>query len=107
MSGALKMAAVVGIASAAMLASSAQAGDIVVKVGDLDLSNPQDAKVLQQRMDTAAHQLCQTVHFIGTRVPPMSACRADVRAEAKEALDGGFPQFVAVARTAARPAGQP
>jgi hypothetical protein len=35
----------------------------------------------------------------------MTACRADVRAEAKEALAGGFPQFVAVARTAARPAG--
>jgi hypothetical protein len=33
----------------------------------------------------------------------MTACRADVRAEAKEALDGGYPQFVAVARTAGRP----
>ncbi|HEY1926789.1 MAG TPA: UrcA family protein [Caulobacteraceae bacterium] len=103
MSGAFKVVAIAGIAATAMLASSAQAADIVVKVGDLDLSNPQDAKVFENRMNVAAHELCQTVHFIGTRVPPMTACRADVRAEAKEALDGGYPQFVAVARTAGRP----
>jgi UrcA family protein len=105
MSSIFKVVAVAGIAAATMLAFSAQAADIVVKVGDLDLSSPQDAKVFEHRMDIAARELCQTVSFIGTRVPPMTACRADVRAEAKEALAGGFPQFVAVARTAARPAG--
>ncbi|HSZ51322.1 MAG TPA: UrcA family protein [Caulobacteraceae bacterium] len=105
MSGAFKIVAIAGIAAATMLASSAQAADIVVKVGDLDLSSPQDAKVFEHRMDVAARQLCQTIQVIGTRLPPMTACRADVRAEAKEALDGGFPQFVAVVRTAPRPPG--
>ncbi|MBV8683132.1 MAG: UrcA family protein [Caulobacteraceae bacterium] len=104
MSGAFKMVAIgaiSGIAAAAMMTSSVQAGpQIVVRVGDLDLSRPQDVKEFDHRMDLAAHLLCQQIYFIGTRVPKLSACRTDVREEAKEALDGGMPQFVAVARTA-------
>lgn len=109
MSSAFKVMAVSalsGIFMAMVLASSAAATtEIVVQVGDLNLSNPRDAKELDARLDLAAHELCQHLQFIGTRLPKLSACRADVRQEAKEALDGGAPQFVAVARTAARPDG--
>jgi UrcA family protein len=99
------ISAIAAAAAAPMiLPSSARAAEpIVVKVGDLDLSSPTDQAVLDQRLDQAAHELCRQVMFLGTRVPNMSACRFDVRQEAKEALDGGAPQFLAVARTSAQP----
>lgn len=94
------ISAIVGATPMILPSPARAAPDIVVKVGDLDLSTPKDQAILQQRLDKAARELCQQVHFIGTRVPNVFYCRLDVREEAKEALDGGAPQFLAVARSA-------
>jgi UrcA family protein len=96
------ISAIAGAAAAPMMApSSARAApEIIVKVGDLDLTTPKDQAILEHRLDKAARELCAHVMFLGTRVPNVTYCRMDVRAEAKEALDGGAPQFLAVARTA-------
>ncbi len=54
-----------------MAADGSEAHQVVVKYGDLNLSNPQGAAVLYRRISTAAHDVCEASEVdsvdLGTR----------------------------------------
>jgi UrcA family protein len=68
------------------LASGAHAAPVVVKVSDIDTSSAEGAKVLNQRIDVAAHKLCSQMRPGAISRLSDSACIKGVRAEAVENL---------------------
>jgi UrcA family protein len=67
------------------IAPAAQAAVVHIRIADLDLSNPTDAARFQQRIDTVASHMCNTV---GASLSERASCRAAVREEAVDGLGG-------------------
>jgi UrcA family protein len=84
---------VLGLAQAAQAAQAAPAKPAVlatIPVGDLDLSRPEDARVLKARISTATAAIC------GARIRverldrfSATACRIDIRDEVHSKLSDG------------------
>ena len=74
-----------GLALAAIACSTVYAQGLQIKVSDLNLSDPAQMQVLNQRIDDAAHKMCTD----GVYVPDLNrkaACEKGVKAEAQEKL---------------------
>ena len=68
------------------IASGAHAAPVVVKVSDIDTSSAAGAKILNQRIDVAAHKLCSQMRPGAISRLSDNACIKGVRAEAAENL---------------------
>jgi UrcA family protein len=96
-------AAIFGALASSFAAVSAAADNsvvhqVVVKFGDLNLSNPQGAATLYSRIVAAAHEVCKSPDDDGTRdiapQPRLHACLH--KAIADGVTDVGQPELIAI-----------
>lgn len=68
------------------IASGAHAATVVVKVSDIDTSSAEGAKILNKRVDIAAHKFCRQVRPGAISRLADNACIRGVRTEVAENL---------------------
>lgn len=86
----MEKAAEIGLVAMAALPlvslSVAHAQTATVKISDLDLSQPAQAAVFEQRLDRAATKVCTERAGSAIDLTAMAVCKAAVRAEAMDKL---------------------
>ena len=80
-------------------AGSASAQEARIQWADLNLASSSGAAALDQRIDTAARDLCRTARRPASRLSDRGFCQAAVRREALRQLPGAAQIDYAASRT--------